>query len=341
MNLILPEQGSLAPCICSHTMNKIEDILDDLLKESPELIENKNSIRKMLLTMEENNPEIIIDSKFKEALKNKLEIQNYAKLKNTQNKQINIAEKWAMSFKKDADSIFEKPKLNILKLLAPVFVWCFGMFWFFHFFWDSLFTVQDGWELEYSVDKQWETSPVETSLWGEGIIEPEKTSQSDLLEIMQGKELKNQIENDQEKAVLEMWKIVDSIEEPKKEEIESTNQMKESIAERIKKRNAEKSIERKEEKQKAEDAFTKILQEELLLTGDDIVVEEEKNYSSQETSTMNIENSHEDELLSDAVEETSPFEWFCEDKWWILADNICTYWETTCSEEDFENNLCE
>ena len=103
-------------------MNKIEDILDNLLKEFPELIENKNAIRKLLLTMQENNPDIMIDSDFKRALKNKLEIQNYAKLKNTQNKKINIAEKGKLSFKKDAKSIFEKPKFNFFKLLAPVFV---------------------------------------------------------------------------------------------------------------------------------------------------------------------------------------------------------------------------
>jgi len=74
-------------------MNKIEDILDNLIQEFPEMLEQKGSIRKLLLSMEQNNPDITIDSDFKQALKNKLEVQNYAKLKNTENKKINIAQK--------------------------------------------------------------------------------------------------------------------------------------------------------------------------------------------------------------------------------------------------------
>jgi len=51
--------------------------------------------------MKKNNPDIKMDYAFKRSLKNKLEVQSYAKLKNTKNKKINIAKSGLFSFKKD------------------------------------------------------------------------------------------------------------------------------------------------------------------------------------------------------------------------------------------------
>jgi hypothetical protein len=72
-------------------MNKIEEILKTFLKENPDFQGKQDEIKKVLLDMEKTNPEIKLDFNFKKSLKNKLEVQSYAKLNNTKNKKVNIA----------------------------------------------------------------------------------------------------------------------------------------------------------------------------------------------------------------------------------------------------------
>jgi len=51
------------------------------------------NIEEIIEMMKKVNPDIKMDYNFKKSLKNKLEVVNYAKIKNTKNKKINIAKK--------------------------------------------------------------------------------------------------------------------------------------------------------------------------------------------------------------------------------------------------------
>ena len=262
-------------------MNKIEDILENLLKEFPELAENKEDIKNLLHTMEQNDPDIVIDSDFRNTLKNKLEIQNYAKLKNTQNKKINIADKWVMSFKKDWESIFEKPKFNFLKLLAPALIWCFGVFWFFHFFWGSLFSVQDWWELEYTPTKIQESSSTQIAP-----LEMKSIMQSDswLLQWKE-KDQNNNGWNNADEDTLQLDEIADQINIEEELEVKKA-EVKSSIAERIRQKNAEKSLQREVQKEKVEDDFTKSLRAEMQVEPKEetLIVAKEENSVDENVS---------------------------------------------------------
>ena len=377
-------------------MNKIENILDNLLKEYPDLIEQKNAIRKVLLWMQESSPNIQINADFKQSLKNKLEVQAYAKIKNTQTKKINIAEQGPLSFKKDAKSIFEKPKLNFFKILSPLFVGAFALFWFFHFFWDNLFTIKGWGELEY-IPVQVQEEGIDDTVQWDVILEKEinVTEDNNQLEIIK-------------KEPVQINDIADNITvEVQDEKIEVKN----SIAERIKKRNAAKSLEREVEKVKAEDDFTKKLINEMEVDKKITVpvipaapVVSETINSNQDTDLSNVPESINveettvntnatvdivpqgtefikddpsvntelidilwDESINtesivewasfdsmgaslaptdntsadDSVIEESWFELFCEEKWWTITGTICSYWEFSCSKENFDKDVCE
>ena len=112
-------------------MNKLEEILKVFLKENPDFKDKQNEIKKVLLDMEKTNPEIELDFNFKKTLKNKLEVQSYAKLNNTKNKKTNIAKSWVFSFKKSVDNIFKKPKINFFKVFNTLFVSGFAAFGMF------------------------------------------------------------------------------------------------------------------------------------------------------------------------------------------------------------------
>jgi archaellum component FlaF (FlaF/FlaG flagellin family) len=76
----------------------------------------------ILHKMQEVNPDVKMDYNFKKSLKNKLEVTSYAKIKNTKNKKVNIAKNGFFSFKKTNSNIFEKPKINFLKIISPIFI---------------------------------------------------------------------------------------------------------------------------------------------------------------------------------------------------------------------------
>ena len=111
------------------------------------------NIEEIIEMMKKINPDIKMDDNFKKSLKNKLEVVNYAKIKNTKNKKINIAKKWFFSLKKDWKSIFEKPSFNFFKILSPIFVWAFAVFWFFNFYGQDLFILEKWWNFNYEVEK--------------------------------------------------------------------------------------------------------------------------------------------------------------------------------------------
>ena len=58
----------------------------------------------------------------------------------------------------------------------------------------------------------------------------------------------------------------------------------------------------------------------------------EETFWMQETGLINLE---------EAVPEIYNFIKFCEDKKWIIKNDICEYWEFKCSKIDFENNKCD
>jgi len=111
------------------------------------------NIEEIIEMMKSINPEIKMDWNFKRALKNKLEITAFSKIKNTKNKKINIAKSWFFSFKKDNKNIFEKPKLNFVKILSPIFVWALAVFWFINFYWTDLFISEKWNNFNYEVEK--------------------------------------------------------------------------------------------------------------------------------------------------------------------------------------------
>ncbi len=376
-------------------MNKIEDILDSLLKEFPEMIEQKNSIRKLLISMEKNNPEINIDSDFKQALKNKLEVQNYAKLKNTQNKKINIAEWWTLSFKKDNKSIFKKPSLNFIKILSPIFAWAFALFGFFHFFWDNLFDIESGGELEYNTEKI--TIPISPAGSEEEINQWDKKNTQ---EIIVNKE-----------QIINAWERVTTSQSETKETKTIITKM--TIAERIAKRNILNKAKNTKKKLQEEDDFTKAIIWEMWVKQKVEEPKEQKPIKSplptspqergieqdklinatpsipewptvnSEIKTDNIQNTEiidilwdenalewsiewnewmsfsdasmvSDEIINEEnwsdVEQNVPewdyieqdlFQKFCDEKKWIIKNNICNYWELQCSQEDFINKKCK
>ena len=358
-------------------MNKIEDILDNLIQEFPEMLEQKGSIRKLLISMEQNNPEITIDSDFKQALKNKLEVQNYAKLKNTQNKKINIAQKWILSFKKDNKNIFKKPSLNFIKILSPLFVWAFALFWFFHFFWDNLFDIKESGELEYKLEK----SPLSVS--------PQGREEANL---QWNDDSNKKIITEEDIDKVDAWTTV-SISHPEIKETK-TSTIKMTIAERIAKSNKNKQVKRVAKKLQEEEDFTKAIVWEMWVekkvekATEQVptikaqekapnILEENIDVPSQSTQFQNLEtgsswtetddilnteiidilwdedvleksvewneavNFSEPKMIVDPVPEEDWFKKFCDQKKWIIKDNICTYWEFQCSREDFLNKKCQ
>lgn len=132
------------------------DIIREIIKEHPKFKWQEEKISGFLNTLKnwENIEEI--DENFKNKLKNKLEVTSYAQLKNAQNKKVNIAKEWWFSFRKSSESIFVRPKLDIIKIISPLFVWAFASFGFFTYFGWNLFINEDWWNIsEYPLD--WES----------------------------------------------------------------------------------------------------------------------------------------------------------------------------------------
>ena len=126
-------------------------------------------IEEIIEIMKSINPDIKMDENFKKSLKNKLEVTSYAKLKNTKNKKVNIAKSWFFSLKKTNKNIFEKPKINFLKILSPLFVWAFTVFWFFNFYWNNLFITDKWWDFNYKIEKINENTEIIDILWNQDI----------------------------------------------------------------------------------------------------------------------------------------------------------------------------
>jgi len=126
-------------------------------------------IEEIIEIMKSINPDIKMDENFKKSLKNKLEVTSYAKLKNTKNKKVNIAKPWFFSLKKTNKNIFEKPKINFLKILLPLFIWAFAVFWFFNFYWNNLFITDKWWDFNYKIEKINENTKIIDILWDQDI----------------------------------------------------------------------------------------------------------------------------------------------------------------------------
>ncbi len=351
-------------------MNTIEEILEKLISESPELWEKREDIKKILLVMQQQNSNIVIDSKFKQALKNKLEVQAYAKIQNTKNKKLNIAEKGALSFKKDGKSIFGKPRFNFFKMLIPALAGILWVFGFFHFFWWSLFTSQ-------SEEPVYEATKVLDSQKAEILSEKKKLEEEKI--VLQKKEKKIEDEKKKQKELEKKEKAEKKLEEEKEAKKEAK---KEKIQKKIEERNEKKLEEVKKELKKKEvkekiQKWNKVkvlkYEEDIILenikkesniaekvvenpdkkddvqiketkkdeiTEDKVVVEAQKGEDKKKESTE-IKPPHEKTAAASTSIVTGVFLSFCNELKWTLKDNICTYWDKKCTKEEFEINKCQ
>jgi len=329
------------------------------------------NIEEIIEMMKSINPDIKMDWNFKRALKNKLEITAFSKIKNTKNKKINKAKSWFFSFKKDNKNIFEKPKLNFIKLLSPIFVWAFAVFWFINFYGQDLF-INNNWEnynnnFKYEVDRIEEES-LNNSLSTEGFsplkVEKKINENSPIMPFHKGDEQVSSdtliIENKNIKKV-EKKKII----QRKKEPVIKTKKI------------IKKEIINKDKKVKEKDKIRKIILEnktEWVLKSTDI--NSKKNINIKKENNINTEiidllwdwesgeqmeatnnNSpiipfhKEDEetmqdfpeniIFDEAIPEIDLFVKYCEEKKWIIKNNICEYWNNKCSRKDFENKKCD
>ena len=267
------------------------------------------NIEEIIEMMKKNNPDIKMNYAFKRSLKNKLEVQSYAKLKNTKNKKINIAKSGLFSFKKDWKNIFEKPNFNFIKLLSPVFIWAFAVFWFMNFYWTDLFISEKWNNFNYEVEKIEEATNNKSP-----IIPFHKGDEQDNSDFKEIKKTENIII---EKKVIQ--KIVPALEMKKiipETIIEETESQKKII------------IQEKEDFSTNTELLEILWNEEIEenIIDDDILNSVESDFSND---------------IEDSIIINYDFEDFCNSKEWIIKDNICEYWEVKCNKLDFENNKCD
>lgn len=272
--------------------------------------------------MKKNNPDIKMDYAFKRSLKNKLEVQSYAKLKNTKNKKINIAKSGLFSFKKDWKNIFEKPNFNFIKLLSPVFIWAFAVFWFLNFYWTDLFISEKWNNFNYEVEKIGEES-LKNSL--------SKEAFSPLKEV----EEKIRPVSETKIWIKETGLVERKVENKIKEKTIIQRKVPVPIIKKLSPRTGtDKFIKENSIVNTEEATNTEII--DLLWDTENIDNLEEVDFANPESMwDFSLEND-----LAENIPEIDFFIKFCEDKKWIIKDNICEYWEVKCNKLDFENNKC-
>ena len=261
-------------------------------------------IEEIIEMMKSVNPEIKMDYTFKKSLKNKLEVTSYAKLKNTKNKKVNVAESWFFSLKKTNKNIFEKPKTNFLKILSPLFVWAFVAFWFFNFYWNNLFITDKWWDFNYKIEK------ISEKIDDEIKIRPVSGTKIGIKETgLMGKKV------EEKKSVQKIVPV------PKMKKLSPGTGTEE--------------INIQEENNNS--VNTEITD---ILWNDEDTLNMEINYWNDFVENNSIV---QDSWVSDEIfiPEISEFEDFCNSKKWKILNNICTYWELKCSLEDFQNNKCD
>jgi hypothetical protein len=304
-------------------MNKIEEILKIFLEENPDLQGKQDQIKKVLLDMEKSNPEIKLDFNFKKSLKNKLEVQSYAKLNNTKNKKINIAKSWFFSFTKSVNNIFEKPKINFFKVFNSLFISAFVAFWMFYYLWWDLLNINN-WDVKnnfYKIDIELENTDIEVQ-----------------------KEWK--IEYREDKVEADIYKVEDEI---------SNMQEDSNFIKKTEKHNKIKLINRQKIIIVDNSSWWGInnTNTEIL----DFVWDTMNKYTCDSNIKSDCNNKDEEvlgEAFSDNIIfyisnkkdenlniEKTEFKQFCDNKKWIIKDNTCTYWKIECSLELFEKNECD
>lgn len=322
---------------------KINNILEEILKQNPDLKKDKKQLEKVVKILSSNNPEFKASKKFKSKLKSRLD--------------------GIIEFKKGNIT----PRYNYFQIFSGVFTAVFVMFWFFYVMQDSLFVLNEN--KQESIIKK--TTITESSQDERG-EKQEETNNDDYIKKVRDAKTKI-LENKKKSSIEEVKEIEEETKKfqsipPAAVKIEKT---KVSDEEKLKidgpviesfdigeTEDKQENDKQKEEAIKDDENETSLEDDGDSITGedlgiDDTFLEEENDEAIEEDmpdnaqfDSMQLKSTWFDEERLDWVNwiVADEFQQFCNDIWWIFIVNeefdICTYNKKDCNRNEYNTWNC-